>query len=62
VRENGYCSDIQRVMYVLRPARALRRSQCSHGFDTVVAAIQAAVAAMKPGVTGAKRWMQLRAR
>jgi Xaa-Pro aminopeptidase len=52
VRQNGYCSDIQRVLYVLRPEENVPPAPVVHGFQTVVRAIQSAVAAMKPGMTG----------
>jgi Xaa-Pro aminopeptidase len=52
VLQDEYCSDIQRVVYFLRPGEETPPPEVQHGFDTVRAAIQAAFHAMKPGVTG----------
>lgn len=52
VRENDYCSDLQRVVYFLRDGETSAPEAVQHGFSTVVRALEAAVAAMKPGITG----------
>jgi Xaa-Pro aminopeptidase len=52
VLQDDYCSDIQRVVYFLRPDEKVPPPEVQHGFDTVRAAIQRAFKAMKPGVTG----------
>ncbi len=50
VKQDDYCSDIQRVVYMLARGEAAPPEPVRRGFDTIVRAVQAAVDAMKPGV------------
>jgi Xaa-Pro aminopeptidase len=52
VQQDGYCSDIQRVVYFLAPGETRPPEPVQHGFETVVRAIGAAVGAMVPGALG----------
>jgi Xaa-Pro aminopeptidase len=52
VMQDGYCSDIQRVVYFLAPGQSEPPEPVQRGFDTIVRANRAAVDAMKPGVLG----------
>jgi Xaa-Pro aminopeptidase len=52
VRQDEYCSDIQRVGYFLTPGEDRPPEPVRYGFATIVQAIDAAVAEMRPGRTG----------
>jgi Xaa-Pro aminopeptidase len=52
VKQDDYCSDIQRVAYFLAPGERKAPPEVQHGFDTIVQAVQESVAAMKPGIAG----------
>ncbi|MCW5851927.1 MAG: aminopeptidase P family protein [Anaerolineae bacterium] len=52
VKQDGYCSDLQRVWYVSRGAGDTPPAELTRAFETVVAAIQAGARALKPGVAG----------
>ena len=52
VKYEEYCSDIQRVAYVLREGETTASPEVQRGFETIRRAIEEARAAMKPGVQG----------
>lgn len=52
VLQDEYCSDIQRVVYILRTGEISPPKEVLHGFSTIRSAIEKARKAMKPGVTG----------
>jgi len=52
VKYEGYCSDIQRVCYVLRDGETEAPPEVQRGFITIRTAIEKSREAMKPGATG----------
>lgn len=52
VKQDDYCSDLQRLVYMLALAEMAAPEPVQHGFETLVRAIQAVVGAMKPGSLG----------
>jgi Xaa-Pro aminopeptidase len=53
VRKNGYCSDLQRTWYVLKPGETAAPQEVQKGFDTILKSIRDAADAIRPGKTGA---------
>lgn len=52
VKYHDYCSDIQRMAYVLRPGESAPPEEVQRGFAAIVQATEAARQAMKPGALG----------
>jgi Xaa-Pro aminopeptidase len=52
IKQDDYCSDIQRVVYFLRPGELAPPEEVIRGFNTVRDAIQLTVKRMKPGIPG----------
>ncbi len=52
VRQDEYCSDIQRVVYFLDPGETKPPEPVQRGFQTIVTAVQETVQAMQPGMSG----------
>ena len=52
VKFEDYCSDIQRVVYVLREGETAAPKEVQRGFAVIRSAVEEARAAMKAGVTG----------
>lgn len=52
VKVHGYCSDLQRTFYILKPDETEAPADVQKGFNTIVKAIEEARMAMRPGVQG----------
>ena len=52
VKQDGYCSDLQRVWYVSRGPGDMPPAELTRAFETVVTAIQESSKALKPGIAG----------
>jgi Xaa-Pro aminopeptidase len=52
IKQDDYCSDIQRMVYVLRKGEAQPPAEVQNGFITVRKAVEAARLILRPGVTG----------
>jgi Xaa-Pro aminopeptidase len=52
VKQDEYCSDIQRMWYVLDDGETEAPSEVQHAFDVVLGAIQAGESYLKPGTPG----------
>lgn len=52
VKVDGYCSDLQRMWYVRRQGETAPPEEIARACRTVVAAIEAAAAVLRPGVRG----------
>jgi Xaa-Pro aminopeptidase len=52
IRQCGYCSDLQRMWYVLDEGETKAPPDVRQAFDVVYGAIKAGEAALKPGVPG----------
>ena len=52
IKHDGFCSDLQRMWYVRRPGESAPPPSAQAAFATVVRAIEAGAAVLKPGIRG----------
>jgi Xaa-Pro aminopeptidase len=52
VRQDGYCSDLQRVGYCLKRGESAAPAAVQKGFDVITAAVEVARRAIQPGIPG----------
>jgi Xaa-Pro aminopeptidase len=52
VKQDGYCSDLQRMWYVRRPGETRPSKEAEQAFTAVLRAIDAGMTALRPGVAG----------
>jgi Xaa-Pro aminopeptidase len=52
VKVDGYCSDLQRMWYVCRPGETQPPEPVRQAYAVVLSAIEAGIAALRPGVRG----------
>jgi Xaa-Pro aminopeptidase len=52
VKQDNYCSDLQRMVYLLRPGERKPPSEVQKGFETIILAIQETVDALHAGMQG----------
>jgi Xaa-Pro aminopeptidase len=52
VKVGGYCSDMQRTLYILAPGETAPPDDVMKGFRTIVRAVEESKKAMRPGVQG----------
>src|SRR5262249_44592502 len=52
VKKDGYCSDLQRMWYVRRPRETVAPASVTRAWQTVVRAIEAGAAALRPKGAG----------
>lgn len=52
IKQNSYCSDIQRMWYVLDEEETAAPPEVQHAFDVVYGAIKAGESMLKPGTPG----------